>query len=342
MKAFEISAPHEGRVVTLPIPEVGPGEVLVRMHYAGICGSDLHTYEGRHARRKPPLITGHEGSGIIEKIGEGVEGLHEGQPCVILAEQSCGTCRWCKEGHTNLCASKMLLGTKPWPGTFSEYVKAPAANILPLPDGLSLRLAAITEPTAICMHVLRQASWQAGQSALIFGAGGIGSILLSACRVRGMSRAVVADPKQFNVDLAKKLGATVAINNGGEDEGLPALIEACGEEGVDVSFIAASPTSIVNQSFRLTRKRGTVTLVGQFNVPGVVDIDKCRLKEQVIVSSAAANRRDFVEALDILSKHPEAFLPIITSEVTLEETDNFLRAMINNTVPVAKAIVRLI
>ena len=111
---------------------------------------------------------------------------------------------------------------------------------------------------------------------------------------------------------------------------------------MDVSFIAASPTSIVNQSFRLTRKRGTITLVGQFNVPGIVDIDKCRLKEQVIVSSAAANRRDFVEALDILSKHPEAFLPVITSEVTLEETDDFLRAMINNTVPVAKAIVRLI
>ena len=111
---------------------------------------------------------------------------------------------------------------------------------------------------------------------------------------------------------------------------------------MDVSFIAASPTSIVNQSFLLTRKRGTVTLVGQFNVPGVVDIDKCRLKEQVIVSSAAANRRDFVEALDILSRHPDAFLPVITSEVKLEETDSFLRAMINNTVPVAKAIVRLI
>lgn len=337
MRAFQITQPHVGEVVDLPIPEVGPGEVLVRMHYAGVCGSDLHTYEGRHARRKPPLITGHEGSGVVEAVGEGVTGIEPGVPCVVLAEQSCGHCRWCREGHTNLCAAKVLLGTPPWPGTFSEYVKAPAANILPLPEGLSLRLAALTEPEAICMHVLRQADWQPGQSALIFGLGSIGSLLLASCRVRGMSRAVCADPKQFNVDLATRLGADVAINNGGEDEGFAQLKEACGEEGVDTSFVAASPVSLVNQSFQLVRKRGTVTLVGQFNVPGVVDIDKCRLREQVIVSSAAANKRDFEESLAILAANPKAFEPVITSEITLDETDEFLRAMIAGTVPVAKA-----
>ncbi len=156
-----------------------------------------------------------------------------------------------------------------------------------------------------------------------------------------MSKAVAADPKQFNVVLAKKLGADFAINNGGSDLGMSELKEACGADGVDTSFVAASPVVLVNQSFQLVRKRGTVTLVGQFNEPGIVDIDKARLKEQVIVSSAAAHRKDFEEALEILAGHSNAFEPVIATEITLDETDDFIKAMIANSVDVAKAIVRL-
>ena len=341
MRAFQITEPHKAEVVDLPVPEPGPDEVLVRMHYAGICGSDLHTLEGKHARRTPPLITGHEGSGVVEKVGTNVKDIKPGTECVILAEQSCGECRWCREGHTNLCARKVLLGTKPWPGTFSEYVVAPAANILPLPKGLSLRLAAVTEPVAICMHVLRQAGWQGGESALIYGAGGIGSLLLAACRARGMKSAVVADIKEFNVEKAREMGATTAINNGTPDDAEQALQEACGPEGVDVTFVTAHPVKIVNQSFRMTRKRGTVTLVAQFNQPGIVDIDKARIKEQTLVSSAAANRKDFEEALEILAAYPEYFEPAITTEVGLDEVDDLLHAMIEGKANVAKAIVRL-
>lgn len=341
MRAFKITEPGNAEVVELPIPEIGPDDVLVRMHYAGVCGSDLHTYEGRHARRIPPLITGHEGSGVVEKVGSNVKDITPGTPCVVLAEQSCGECRWCREGHTNLCAKKVLLGTDPWPGTFAEYVKAPAKNILPLPEGLPLRLAAITEPVAICMHVMRQAGWEGGENALIYGAGGIGSLLLAACRARGAKSTVVADLKDFNVQKAREMGATRAINNGSQDEGENELREACGPDGVDVSFVTAHPVNVVNQSFRMTRKRGTVTLVAQFNQPGIVDIDKARLKEQVLVSSAAANRRDFEEALDILASYPEYFEPAITTEVSLDETDQLIRDMLGRSVDVVKAIVRL-
>lgn len=137
------------------------------------------------------------------------------------------------------------------------------------------------------------------------------------------------------------MGAACVVNNGSQDEGETELQEACGPDGVDVTFITAHPINLVNQSFRMIRKRGTVTLVAQFNQPGIVDIDKARLKEQVLVSSAAAHRRDFEEALNILASYPEYFEPAIITEVSLDETEPLIRGMLDRSVNVVKAIVRL-
>ena len=327
MKAYLIQEPGKGAVVNSPRPEPGPGEALIRVRYSGICGSDLHAYEGRHIRRKPPLVPGHEASGTVEAVGPGVTSLAPGNAVTVLPERGCGVCESCNRGWTNLCTAKTLLGTAVWPGAFAEYITAPQSHILKLPDGLSLRLGALAEPMAVAVHAMRQANFTAGQDILLFGAGGIGSLLLALARIRGAKHVTACDLKPFNLKITEKLGADLTIDTSGEDAGT-ALRRLGDFAPVDAAYIAASHHDLINQSFGLVKPKGTVVLVGQFNKPGVIDIDKARLKEQAIASSFTYTREDFEEALETLSRHGGAFESAISEEISLEETDACLRDMI--------------
>jgi L-iditol 2-dehydrogenase len=330
----------QGSVIEVPKPEPQPDEVLIRAHYSGICGSDLHAYEGHHVRRKLPLIPGHETCGIVEAVGSRVTGLHAGSRVTVVAEQGCGNCYACNNGWTNVCTSKTLLGTLRWPGAFAEYFCAPVSHVIELPDNMPLKLGALAEPTAVAVHATRQAALQPGQNVLLFGSGGIGCIILTVCKIRGAGRMVVCDVKDFNLHMAERQGATLTLNTAAESAP-EQLAHHPDEPPADATFIAASYYDLLNQSFKLTQPHGVITLVGQFNKPGVIDIDKGRVKELKIASSAAYSRDDFEEGVRVLAASPEAFLPIVTQEIALDDVDSTLGDMLAGRINAVKILVRL-
>lgn len=340
MKAYQMREPFQGCVIEVPKPEPKPNEVLIRVHYSGICGSDLHAYSGHHARRKLPLIPGHETCGIIEAVGSQVRRLHAGSRVTVVAEQGCGNCYACNNGWTNVCTSKTLLGTLLWPGAFAEYLCAPASHVIELPQNMPLKLGVLAEPAAVAVHAIKQAAFQPGQNVLLFGAGGIGCVILAMCRIRGARSIVVCDVKNFNLHMAEQQGATLTLNTSSESAPVqfaryPAQPEA------DAVFISASYYDLLNQSFKLTRPHGVITLVGQFNKPGIIDIDKGRIKELSIASSAAYSREDFEAGVLMLAASPHAFLPIMTQEIFLDEVDSTLGNMLAGQIDAVKIIVRL-
>ncbi|MBW3097196.1 zinc-dependent alcohol dehydrogenase [Pseudohoeflea coraliihabitans] len=339
MTAYCMQECGKGELVELPLPQPGAGEVRIRTAFCGICGSDLHAYGGHHARRALPLIPGHETCGTIDARGDGVTAPELGTPVVVLPERGCGECEACHSGWPNLCASKTLLGTSKWPGGFAGYFCAPVDSLFELPAGVPIRLGALVEPLAVAVHAVRQAGFCKGQSMALIGAGGIGSLVLAVCRLKGASRAIVCDLKEFNLTEARRHGADIVLNTRKVEA--PEQFEAAGITMVDTVFIAASDHDLINQSFRITRPRGVILLLGQFNRPGVVDIDKSRLKEHRIIGSFTYTSDDFAEAITLIAAHPEVFLPIISTEISLGQVDRTVRAMIAGTVDAVKIVAKI-
>lgn len=339
MKAYWMQESGKGALVDTPVPEPQAGEVRIRTAYSGICGSDLHAYKGVHIRRPLPLIPGHEASGVIDAVGRGVNGLALDSHVTVHPERGCGQCYACRRGWSNVCISKTLLGTQKWPGAFAEYFCAPASQVIELPAGLPLRLAALAEPVAVAVHAVRQAGFSKGQSMVLFGAGGIGSLILILCKVLGGGHATVCDLRDFTLDVAKGRGADLVLNT--SEVAAPDQLEKLGVPMADTVFIAASHHDLVNQSFKVARPHGVVVLVGQFNKPGVIDVDKSRLKEQQIVGSFTYTADDFGEAVRVLAVHPDAFAPVISAEISLGQVDDTVKAMIAGTVNAVKIVARV-
>ena len=341
MKAYMIQATRSGAVLDMPNPVPLPGEALIRVCYSGICGSDLHAYEGRHIRRKPPLIPGHESSGVVEAVGSKEHDHLLGARVTILPEQGCGQCCRCRRGWTNLCTEKRLLGTARWPGGFAEYVTAPTEQLFILPAEVPLRTGALAEPLAVAVHALRQASLQPGQNLIIFGMGCIGSLILALARLYGAHHITACDVKPFNLQHAsEKLGATLTLNTS-EVQADVQLASMTDLPEIDLGIVAASWHELINQSFTIIRPHGFIGLVGQFNRPGVIDIDKARIKEQTLVSSFTYTRGDFQEAVTLLEQDPELFASVITCEIGLSDVDHCLQSMIAGSINVVKAIIHL-
>ena len=338
MKALMIHGAYDASVVEMPKPLPKVGEVLIRVSRCGICGSDVHAYTGHHIRRQPPLVPGHEMCGVIEDINNEVGSLQPGLRVTILPERGCGICEACSKGWTNVCEAKTLLGSGSWPGAFAEYMTAPERLVFPLPEDISDNLAALAEPLAVAVHSLRQARFEAGQSVLLLGVGGIGSLILTLARIYGGESCIACDLKDFNLEVAKRQGATQTINTL-ERNACEQLAGNPNFHPVDVAFIAASSTDLINHSFFLTRKHGVIVLVGQFNKPGIVDVDKARVREQTICTSFTYDRSDFTKALSILAAHPQAFVPLVTQMISLEESGPYLAKMCQAEVDTIKTMI---
>lgn len=336
MKAYQMEEAGKGRIIELPLPAPGAREARIRTAYSGICGSDLHAYHGLHIRRRLPLVPGHETSGIVDAVGPGVSPSILGARVTVLPERGCGRCEACRRGWANVCASKTLLGTQNWPGAFAEFFCAPIENIVELPPDMPLALATLVEPVAVAVHAIRLAGFSEGDSMLLFGAGAIGSLILTVCGIIGARYSIVCDIRDFSLGVAKAQGADLVLQT--SRLAASEQLEALGAPSVDTVFIAASDHDLINQSFGLVRPHGAVVLVGQFNKPGVIDIDKSRLKEQRILGSFTYTAEDFTEAVELLANFPDAFTPLISTEITLDEVDATIQTMIAGQIDAIKII----
>lgn len=214
---------QEVRKITMeerPVPQAGPGEVLIRVDHCGICGSDIHYYgQGRVGDFvvEKPIILGHECAGVVVETGENVTRVKKGDVVAVEPGCTCGKCEFCKSGKYNLCPDVRFLATPPYDGAFVEYLAYPADMVFPLPASMDTVEGAMLEPFCVGLHAAMQSECRPGQSAAILGAGCIGLCTMLALFVMGVREVYVADRIEKRLQMARELGAASAVDAGGTD-----------------------------------------------------------------------------------------------------------------------------
>ncbi len=291
MKALVYDAPYEMTVHDVPKPNINTDEVLIQVAYSGICGSELSGFEGKNSLRKPPLIMGHEFSGLIVEIGQQAADarpdLQVGTRVTANPLVTCGQCDYCLSGHQQLCPKRKLLSAV-LPGSNAEYVAIAAKNVLVLPDGMALTTASLTEPMACAVHTARVVSPQPGEIALVVGAGPIGLMTVQALAVYGLKAIYCADLNAERLAMVESLGA-VPVN----------LKEWTGSVHIAVDAVGATSTRL--SCAKAVKAGGRVSWVGLHEAESSLPINDLIRREIVSYGSFAYNPLDFKVALDGLA-----------------------------------------
>jgi len=322
MLVAELTRPRTFRITdSEPIPDPGPGQVQVAVKAVGICGSDLHYFsEGGigDARCVYPMVLGHEPTGVVVKAGAGVTGWSPGDRAILEPAIYCYHCEYCMTGHHNVCSNIRFLSMPPDPGFFREYVNLDLPNVLPLPRNLSDAEGALAEPLAVIIHSMHLARPQAGESAVVFGAGPIGLLTVAMLKLRGIHRLWVVEPVASRRDLAHTMGADAVIDPA-ETNPVGEILRDTSGRGVDLSIDCAAKGDTVNQCLQVTRNAGRVIITG---IPSTESLSLAfhvmRRKELAFLSVRRSNH-DSETALRLLAAESKRFAPILTHERSLAQ-----------------------
>lgn len=288
---------RELRIERRPTPNVGPEDVLIRVEYCGVCGTDLHLVMDGWGR--PDSIGGHEYSGRIVRVGRDVVGFEIGEAVVGGPEPGCGNCEYCANGRTMLCTARSTPGVSEFQGAFAEYICVHRSQLLHIPEGLSLRDAALAEPLAVALHGITRSGIEPGQRALITGVGPIGMLTLAALRARGIDEITVSEPSSVRRELALKIGASDALAP--EALEIPAMPFMLADPGFAASFECSGKASAVEACLAMLRKGGTLVIQGTGAERATLDGHRILLNELVITGAYCYDDRGMEAALALLA-----------------------------------------
>ena len=300
MKAAVYRGPGKLEIEEVPEPEPpGAGEARIAVTRAAVCGTDSSEWDHGPMLTVPPVILGHEFTGRIDALGEGVAGLAIGDRVVTGAGVSCGTCKWCTEGRTNLCETYHTLGLH-IDGGLASFVNVPVATIRRVPDQVSDEAAALAQPLSVAIHAVRRSGVRPGQSCVVIGAGGIGAFIVGAAHSREIDPLIAIDIDDERLETAMRLGATATANASGRD--LVDLIhELVGPDGPDVIIEASGAPHAPAAAFAAVRRGGRVLIVGLQGAPREVDLFAITVREvEVTTTLAHVIGEDLDEALGVL------------------------------------------
>ncbi|WP_386083102.1 Zn-dependent oxidoreductase [Vreelandella sp. F11] len=319
MKAFQVKAPHDYQVADVEVPEVASGEVLVRVAFAGICGSDMHIIHGDNAFVRFPRITGHEFAGVVEAVGEGVADVAAGDRVCIDPVISCGTCYPCRIGRPNVCSSLEVIGVHR-DGGFEEFVAVPAANVHRLPEHIGLDAAALVEPYTIAANVLDRMQPHPGDRLMILGAGVIGMTILQMALAKGIEDVIVTDVITERLAVAKQLGASQVFNSREQDIEKEVLALTQGE-GVPLIADAACVPALLPQMLRLASPAGRIGLLG-FSVQPSDLVQLEVIKKELTLVGSRLNNRKFPEVLELMASGQLDPLALVSHRLPLSDMPN--------------------
>jgi L-iditol 2-dehydrogenase len=276
----------------MPEPEVAAGEVLIRVRACGICGSDVHGFDGSTGRRIPPLVMGHEAAGEVAALGAGVQGLRVGDRVTFDSTIYCGQCQYCARGEVNLCDNRQVMGVSPGPyrrhGAFAEYVAVPRRIVYKLPDSLTYEQAALIEAVSVAMHGVNLTPLRLGDTAVVIGAGMIGVLTVQCLRAAGCARVIAIDPIERRLEMARQLGATDTATKA-ESYNADVCVECVGTKDAVRSAISS------------VRKGGAVTLVG--NVTPAVELPlQDVVSRQIRLQGSCASNGEYPAAIDLMAR----------------------------------------
>lgn len=333
MKALVYEGPRELNMRTVPVPSIQPDEVLVRVRVAGICGSELSGYLGLNSLRKPPLIMGHEFSGVIEKVGEQVTGFVPGDRVVVNPLVTCGHCRSCRTGESQRCSSRALLGAHR-PGAFAEFTTVSAENLYKLPDHVSDEAGSFVEPFACAVHICRMLGLTPTDRLVIYGAGPIGLFTLQAAQQYGLTDIAVIDLNEARLAIARKLGAQTATqlelleDQHSSDAGFDAAVDAVGAGITRLKCITA------------TRPGGTVIFTGLHEADSMLPVNDMIRSEITTIGAFAYSREDFETALQWILQDRVSLLPW-TQTVPLQDGKNSFETLLHGPGELAKFLLKI-
>ena len=309
-----------------PVPEPGPGDVLLRVAACGVCGTDVHIYHGDKgsAAVTPPVILGHELAGVVERVGPAVTSLRPGDRVTVDPNIYCGKCRYCRMGKKHLCENLYAVGVNR-DGGFAEYCAVPETQCYPLADGVPLRYGAMTEPLACCLHGIDRARIAPGSTVCIVGGGAIGLLLLQLARLSGASRVALSEPVAMRREAALQLGADGVIDPVREDMARR-LTQLLGEPGADVVIECAGVPVAVQQAFQAA-KRGAAILL--FSVPQPGSVYQLPLEDvyqkELTIAGSFINPDTHGRAAALINSGVIDLAPIITHTYPVDRLDDAIR-----------------
>ena len=320
MKALLLSEYRRLEIADLPVPRPGPDELLIRVAACGICGSDVHGYDGSSGRRIPPLVMGHEAAGVVAEAGSRVADFKAGDRVTFDSTVYCGECTNCRRGDMNLCDNRQVLGVSCGDyrraGAFAEFVVVPARIAYKLPENLSFEEAALLEAVAVAMHAVSLAPITRESTALVLGAGTIGLLVQQALRAAGCGQVFVADLDRSRLELSEKLGATRVLQSGPQ---LPKQIaELTDGIGVDIAVEAVGINATVAAAIDNVRKGGNVVLVGNVTPEVTIHLQKV-VSRQLRLQGSCASCGEYPRAIELMSKGAIQVKPLITALAPLED-----------------------
>lgn len=311
-------------VIELPDPVAGPGEVVVRVKACGICGSDLHA-AGRGFRMPPGTVMGHEFSGVVDTLGEGVENLNPGDPVVVMSYLGCGECEPCRLGEAQRCRKVKLVGFGEVPGAYAELMKTRPGSVFKMPSAMDFRAGATVEPLVVGLHGVHRAALAAGESCVVMGAGPIGIVTMLWARFAGARAIVVSEPAEHRRRLALELGADAAVDPRMRN---PAgMVEQLTGAGPAVIFECIGAPGTMGEAIAYARRGGRVVIIGVCTEDDGFAPITAMSKELDLRFSLGVERAEIETAIAMLAAGRISTAPMITHTLPIDDLPRAFAAL---------------
>jgi L-iditol 2-dehydrogenase len=342
MKALVLKEYNLFTVEDVPMPQFGNNDILIRVQACSICGSDIHGMDGSTGRRIPPIIMGHEASGVVEMVGSNVLNFKPGDRVTFDSTVYCGSCDYCRAGQVNLCDNRKVLGVScgdyKLNGAFAEYVAVPQHIVYAMPDNISFEQAAMVEPLSVALHAVKRCNISVNDTALVVGAGMIGLLVIQLLKAAGCATVIAADILQNKLEMAKKFGADIILNSNEMD--VPSEVgKITKNKGADLAFEVVGMASSLNTAIESVKKGGSVILVG--NLKKTVDFPlQSVVTRQITLFGSCASSLDYGDCLDLISSQRVDVESFISAVAPLDEGAEWFKRLYNKEASLMKVILK--
>jgi L-iditol 2-dehydrogenase len=342
MKALLLKEYRHLEYTDFPKPDLGPDEVLLNVKATGICGSDIHGYDGSSGRRIPPLVMGHETAGVIVEVAENVKDWEPGDRVTCDSTVYCGTCFYCRRGEVNLCDNRRVLGVSTGEyrrhGAFAEFVAVPQRILYPLPQEVTFEQATMVEPLSIAFHAVRITPIDVNDSAVVVGSGMIGLLVIQALRIAGCGQIIALDLDADRLEQAGRLGADTGLISTDSDLNQE-ILDLTHGRGADHAFEVVGVTAAVKTAVSNVRKGGTVTLVGNL-APSVELPLQAVVTREITLYGSCASAGEIPACLEMLARGKVNVEALISATASLSDGAVWFERLYNREPGLMKVILK--
>lgn len=338
MKRWLLTGIEQLQLESFTQPKLRSGWVRLRIKYCGICGSDLHSYKGKHPMVHPPIVLGHEFSAVVEDIGEGVESSWIGRAVVVEPSIPCGTCYACQHGQYHICHHLQVIGNIGVEGALAELIDVPADRLVVVPKGMDLMVAALVEPTAVSVHAINRVGMVTG-GVVVIGGGPIGLLTALIAKAKGIGPVLLMDIRPSRIEMARTLGIDVVINSSISEE--LQIVSTIFPHGPGAVFDCVASSATLNLALDLARNGTAIVLEGVPEDALTIDAVKIQDRELSLVGTLMYQRGDFEQAIAMLSDNLIPGRELITEIVGFTQVKSVFDRLIHNPTDEMKTLVQI-